>query len=344
MRCLKPRPVGFKSDGKTISWSEKNFDKQYATFQLPCGKCLECRLEYARSAAIRCVHESKVHEQNSFITLTYSDQNLKSPKLNYLDFQLFMKRLRHERFTTLLKTNGLSRKDWEHLPKPERDKLYEPISVGAFITGEYGDRTKRPHWHALLFNWRPSDCEYLRTTDRGDRLYKSATLDNLWGKNDTSVKPNEIGDVTFESAGYCARYAAKKLIHGNDQDHDYHPIHKRSSKHAIGKRYLEKYWPDIFNYGYVVLDNGQKASIPRYYEKWLMKHHPDKWMSYVTKTKADKIEKAEQIELQQNNERWSEELKRVEQHKKPMVTRSKVRQTILESRFKNLQKHLKGDL
>ena len=66
----------------------------------------------------------------------------------------------------------------------------------------------------------------------------------------------ELGSVTFESAGYCARYSAKKLVHGKDDEHDFNPISKKSSKHAIGKTWLEKFWPDVFNHGHLVLPNG----------------------------------------------------------------------------------------
>lgn len=259
MRCTSPRTVGFLSDGKTICWSQKNRSKEYATFQLPCGKCLDCRLEYARQWAIRCVHEAQMHEKSCFVTLTYSDENLKSPKLIYSDFQKFMKRLRRLQ--------------------------NEPI--GCFVTGEYGDQTKRPHYHALLFGYRPNDSEHKYTTERGDRVYSSPTLSRTW-----SLGICEFGDITFHSAGYCARYAAKKLGHGRDGEHEYEPISKKSSKHAIGKKWLEKFWPDVFSYGYLVLPNGQKTAIPRYYEKWFRENHPEKFRAYLEKIKSKSIQHA----------------------------------------------------
>lgn len=272
MRCTSPRTVGFESDGKTIAWSQKKYSKQYASFQLPCGKCIECRLDYARQWAVRCVHEAQMHEKNCFITLTYSDKNLKSPRLIYEDWQKFMKKLR--------KTQN------------------EPI--GVLVTGEYGDDTKRPHWHAILFNYAPPDMVLSRKNIRGDRIYNSKTLDKLWGHNDPKMMPSEIGDVTFESAGYVARYATKKIVHGQNQKvkeadfHDYQPISKKSSKHAIGKKWLEKYWwTDCFSLGQITLPNGSKCSIPRYYQKWFQENHPEKWRDYVTKTKLEKINLAE---------------------------------------------------
>lgn len=341
MRCLSPRTVGFKSDGKTLCWSKKQYSKEFATFQLPCGKCRECRLEYARTWAIRCVHESLTHEKNSFITLTYSDENLKSPRLQYQDFQKFMKRLRDQTFRNFLKSFG--EENWKILSKAEKKEAYKKIAVGVFVTGEYGDRTKRPHWHAILFNWEPPDLTYLRTNERGDRLYTSKILDKLWGHNDPEKKPNEIGAVTFESAGYVARYAAKKLIHGYDQDHDYHPISKKSSHQAIGKAFLEKYWKDIFNHGEVILPDGKKMAVPRYYEKWLEKHEPEEWVRYVTETKLKKIqtarsksEKEKEVEKNHNNKRAL--------GRGAHISRSSVKNKISEDRFKRLQKHLKGDI
>ena len=43
---------------------------------IPCGKCLGCRLDYAKQWANRCQMEAKKHDHNFFITLTYDDDNL----------------------------------------------------------------------------------------------------------------------------------------------------------------------------------------------------------------------------------------------------------------------------
>lgn len=297
-------------DGTTISWSHKTYSKEFATFQLPCGKCLECRLEYARQWAVRCVHEAKMHPENSFITLTYDDQHLESPKLIYSDFQKFMKRLR---------------------------RAFPNQQIGCFVTGEYGDEKKRPHWHAILFNWRPRDCKPKYKNDRDDQVYSSETLHKLWEKGIA-----ELGSVTFESAGYCARYAAKKLVHGKDSDHEFHPISKKSNKHAIGKKWLEANWRDVFTHGYIILPDGKQCSIPRYYEKWLKENEPSAWTRYVTQTKNQKMQtasekaEAEQQEyLSQNDKR--KDIKRLT----PMTTKREARIKILDEKFKQLQRNLK---
>ena len=290
MRCTSPRTVGFKSDGKTISWSQKDYSKEFATFQLPCGKCLACRLDYSRQWAVRCMHEAKCFgDRNSFITLTYNDENLYSDKLYYIDFQLFIKRLRSRILDDELKkifpshSSDQRADEWSGMSKESKKEINEKIAIGFFVTGEYGERRKRKHWHALIFNWRPDDCEYKYSNDRGDKVYSSKQLDDLWTFGIT-----EVGSVTFESAGYCARYAAKKLVHGKDQDHNYDPISKKSSKHAIGKRWLEKYHDDLFNYGQLIVNGRPAGSIPRYYEKWLAKHHPEKFVRYIIEVKSKK--------------------------------------------------------
>lgn len=303
MPCLYPRTVGFKSDGKTLAWSPKQASKEFAPLQLPCSKCIECRLEYARQWAVRCTHEAQMHEKNSFITLTYDDQHLKSDRLIYADFQKFMKKLR----------------------KLQNDPM------GVFVTGEYGDLTKRPHWHAIIFNWYPNDAIPSHKTPRGDQVYTSETLQKTWGHGFA-----ELGSVTFESAGYCARYAVKKLSHGRDSDHSYHPVSRKSSKHAIGKRWLEKFWPDIFNNGTTVIRNDVTTGVPRYYTKWLAQHQPAAYERWITETRETKIQKAIQ--------KQSDEEKRyvtVNGNNPRRKTQNQVRAIILKNKIKQLKNRLR---
>lgn len=298
-------------DGRTISWSPKTYSKQYATFQLPCGKCIECRLDYARQWAIRCVHEAQMHQNNSFVTLTYSDDKLKSPYLQYEDFQLFMKKLR----------------------KLQNDP------IGYFVTGEYGELSKRPHWHAIMFGYRPNDSKEKYKSPKGDQVWESDTLTKIWGHGIA-----EFGSVTFESAGYCARYAAKKLAHGNDEDHEYQPISKKSSKHAIGKKWLEKHWEDIFLLGKVVLPDGRAiGSIPRYYEKWLQQNRPDDYHRYVTETKNKKMVSAE-VRAAEEKQAWiknKDERLLINWKRTFPKTRQQVQEQITEIKFQQLQNYLK---
>lgn len=275
MRCINLRKATHESGGL-------NFQKARATpglipIQLECRKCLPCRIKQSREKAIRAVHESGYHEDNYFLTLTYKDPAPKN--LIYQHWQNFMKRLRISVERNLNKNN--------------------PISF--MVTGEYGDQTKRPHWHAILFNLHIPDLRYLRANERKDRIFKSQFIDDLWGYNDPKIRPNELGSVTMDSASYVARYNAKKLVHGFD-GHGFEPIHKTSSKHPIGRAYIEEHYLQIFGNGYVTLPGGQRAAIPRYYKDWCKEHHPEIFSHYqrhiMPKTQAQAEEKERQEELQ----------------------------------------------
>jgi len=353
VRCTSPQTWAFAPCGTKLTKSKQYYSKELAPITIPCGKCISCRLINARNTAIRCVHEAQMHEKTCFITLTYSEENLKNSKLNYKDFQLFVKKLRSEIYDDYLKeifpkiSTQLERREHFKIQaklSPGIQENLKRLGIAVYCAGEYGDRKKRPHWHALIFNWRPVDCVYLRTNESGDRIFKSKTLDRLWGKNDAEKKPNEIGNVTLKSAGYCARYAAKKLAHGKDGTHEYNPISRRSTKYAIGRKWIEKYWKDVFGLGYLVLPSGEKAGIPRYYEKWLKKYHPDRWKHYVTQVKPKILKEAQQKEDKLTLAERKDNFRRSAQKglsMKPVKTHNQMRNEILEQKFNQLQKHLK---
>lgn len=212
--------------------------------------------------------------------------------------------------------------------------------IGMFATGEYGDQNKRPHWHAIIFNWSPLDRIYKYSNDRGDKVYSSETLSKLWQHGIA-----ELGSVTFESAGYCARYAAKKLIHGKDEDHDFAPISKKSSKNAIGKKFLERHWQDIFNSGFCLIkkSNGNivKSSIPRYYEKWLKKNQPQAWIDYVTQLKQQTLKKITAKAEEENAKERKINNERLAKRKPLQVTKNQAKAKILKQKFKQLQSYIK---
>lgn len=322
MQCINKIKAGWTRSGE-LTFSKKKHDPGQVGLEFECRKCLACRLNTAREKAIRAIHEASMHKKNIFLTLTYSDEHLKSDRLQYQDFQKFMKDLR-ERVLRDVTDPDLKK------------KLFIPFMV----TGEYGDKNKRPHWHVLLFNYSPPDLEFHRTTELGHKVYKSAFIDALWGKNDPKSVPNEIGEITLESAGYVARYAAKKLTHGKDGDHDFHPKHDTSKRYALGKSWIEKNWEKTFQRGFVYLPGGVRTKIPRFYIDWLKKNHPDEWRRYVTETRLKLIDKA-----QKKNEKEVAEYMQACELAGPSrpnpIKKNDVRMTILKQKFKRLQEKLK---
>lgn len=229
------------TDGIVVVFKKENsFGNTPQSLQVPCGRCIGCRLEKSRQWAIRCTHESTLYKDNCFITLTYSDE--KNPvSLNTKDFQLFMKRLR---------------------------KYYSPQKIRFFMGAEYGEQTGRPHHHAILFNCDFPDKKLVRNNSKG-QLYTSATLDSLWSNGSTT-----IGNVTMESAQYVAKYAVKKIYGDMAKSHyqgkkpEYSTM---SRKPGIGTNWLKKYSTDVYPNDYVVIKNGSKIKPPKFYDNILAK-------------------------------------------------------------------------
>lgn len=225
---------------------------------IPCGRCIGCRLERSRQWALRCVHESKLYKDNCFITLTFRDDDIvRNHSLDKDDFVLFMKKLRQ--FDC--------RYRW--LPKFQKYVLGHRFmwrtksNVRFFHCGEYGEKLKRPHHHACLFNFDFKD-KFLWSVRNGVRLYRSKALEKLWPYGFSTV-----GDVTFESAAYVARYVMKK-INGDMADKHYDGLVPEyvtmSRKPGIGKLWFDKYKTDVYPHDYVVV-NGHKSKPPRFYDE-----------------------------------------------------------------------------
>lgn len=219
-------------------------------FNLPCGDCIGCRLEHARQWAMRCMDEASLYKSNSFITLTFNDKSLPlNRSLDVSHFQNFMKRLR---------TNAV---------RAGRDLKKDPIRY--FHCGEYGPLNSRPHYHALLFNVGFPDRVFLKKTKSGESIYSSKILASNWDLGYSSV-----GDVTFGSAAYVARYHVKKV---GSVVSDNHYLNKQtgemlspeyvtmSRRPGIGKSWYQKFKLDMYPSDFRIID-GMKVKPARYYD------------------------------------------------------------------------------
>lgn len=251
MPCYHPIK-GYRSKTKNDSGKRPLvFNRTHGYYDRPvtvaCGQCIGCRLERSRQWAIRCLHEAQLYDRNCFITLTYDNEHL--PENNSLvleDFQKFMKRLR---------------------------KHAAPQKIRFFHCGEYGEKHQRPHYHACIFNYDFDDKQHYSTRNHC-RLYVSDTLRSLW-----SFGFSTIGDVTFESAAYVARYITKKVTgkaavdHYNDIDYETGEVLSErlpeyvtmSRRPGLGKGWLEKYKTDVYPDDFIVI-RGRKVRVPRFYD------------------------------------------------------------------------------
>lgn len=249
MTCFRPLPACRSREGRVrigYDWGDGY------PLELPCGRCIGCKLDRARAWSIRIGHEAQLYDANVFATLTYAPECLpESLSLEYDDFQKFMKRLRK-------RLNGVNR-----LPDGSRP-------VRFFCAGEYGGETGRPHWHAILFNTRFGDEQTLVNETK-----RSGLCDDLWDRGNVV-----LGDVNAQSAAYVAGYTLKKRYGAAAAEHYEDVVNLRtgeltsrrpefvtmSRRPGIGARWYERYGGDLFPHDFAVQE-GKQFKVPRYYWK-----------------------------------------------------------------------------
>lgn len=194
---------------------------------------------------MRCMHEAQMHSRNSFITLTYDNDNLPP------DGGLVL----------------------EHFQKFVRSFRRAGNKFRYYHCGEYGDLLGRPHYHSILFGIDFPDQVFEETTKHGDKLYSSPTLSEHWPKG-----RSRIGAMSFKSAAYVARYCMKK-INGDQAEEHYQTIstltgevhqvkpeyQTMSRRPGIGSTWFAKYGSDIFPSDQCVV-NGKVTRPPKFYD------------------------------------------------------------------------------
>lgn len=249
-----------------------DYDK-WEPVQLSCGQCVGCRLEYSRQWANRCMLELQSYDSAYFATFTYNDDHvprswypdpetgeaLPSLTLRKRDFQLLMKRIR---------------------------RRFPDDKIRFFMSGEYGSETFRPHYHAILFGLHLDDLVHYKTVKEGDcyyTYYNSAKLSSCW--LDSDGKPIGfvvVGEVTWESCAYTARYVMKKLKGKDYEFYEKHGIEPEftlmSRRPGIAREYYDTH-PSCFDSDYINISTpkgGKKFRPPRYYQKLFEVDQPEK--------------------------------------------------------------------
>lgn len=183
--CLFPLP---NENTNSIAYKKgvKEFD---------CGACPECLRKRSNIWALRAVYEAKSHVNNCMITLTYDTFKYNSKGeiigenpvnsdliVNKRHIQLFIKRLR---------------KWWSTVS-------HETIKY--ICCAEYGSRTHRAHYHLILFGVKFSDMHYYKKSKRGNVIYMSKKLTDLWSHGICTIDSVNVHSAV---ARYCTKYCAK---------------------------------------------------------------------------------------------------------------------------------------
>lgn len=284
--------------GKQLKYEDLMYNPK--VMLIPCGQCIGCRIRQREDWTTRIELEARDYpkEQVWFITLTYDDDHVpgmivktgeimrkvqytwkpgeKRPEsvqiLLYEDIQKFLKRLR----------------------KAYKDKLR------YFVAGEYGEQTARPHYHMILYGWKPTDLENLYKIHHNG-YYNSKWLADLWGMGQI-----QIAQAVPETYRYVAGYVTKKMyeIDGKKANAYYEigqtkPFACMSLKPGLGDHYYQEHKKEIWRQGYIQCTNGKKAQIPRYYEKQMEAENPQRlWRIKQNRQKNAIEQKKLQLENQ----------------------------------------------
>ncbi len=263
MPCYHPLKGWHQPFTKLITFKYANSNG--IPYTVPCGQCLGCRLEKSRQWAMRCMHEASLHDENSFITLTYDDSHItKNNSLKKEHFQKFMKRLRKKN------TN----------------------KIRYYHCGEYGDLNDRPHYHAILFN---KDFPDKIPLNNKKDLFTSEELHTTWNKGFVTT-----AIVNFDTCAYVSRYIMKKQ---NGEKAITHYVNKEtgeqilpeystmSRRPGIANTWFQQNQEHIYHKDFITM-KGFKMKPPKYYDDLMYEIQPA-YMAAIKKIRMENFDHTE---------------------------------------------------
>jgi len=142
--------------------------------------------------------------------------------------------------------------------------------IKYFCAGEYGTKTGRPHYHIILFNARVE------------------TIQEAW-----PLGGIHYGTVSGASVGYTLKYISKPGRIPEHKNDDRQPEFRLMSK-GLGASYVNekiRQWhkASLENRVYVNLEDGKKASMPRYYKDKIYSENERKRIAFFGAQKAEQL-------------------------------------------------------
>lgn len=192
---------------------------------VPCGRCAACLKNNVTQWKIRLTEQARITIENSFLTLTYDDEHLPLSGVDKPEIQRFIKRLRHH------------------------------YNFKYYLISEYGSRTKRAHYHAILFGV---------DTYSFSRIHKKKSLEEIiqteWGNGNIKVD-----NINPQRINYVAEYHIGKYFNPPHSNKNFVLMSK-----GLGLNYV------ILNQKIHTNENSMyyreknyKKALPRYYKEKL---------------------------------------------------------------------------
>lgn len=273
--------------------------------RIKCGYCVGCRLDKSRDWATRLQCEALDYPEDSnwFVTLTYAqpDDTLDLPSYGRWasvnsDGALVLNKQHPTDFLKRFRDHHGRKVSYPYEPPTYFDKRYgvdRPLGIRYFLAGEYGDRTLRPHYHAIMLNCPLPDLRLIGYNELNMPLFTSDLMTETWGFGHVT-----IGRMTWQTAAYVARYTLKKANGQTDEQYEQLGLTPEytvmSRKPGIGYQYLIDHGDDIYRDDEVVLpaiskDKPNVQRPPKYFDRVFQEIDPET----VAKVKSRRAEVAQ---------------------------------------------------
>lgn len=260
MNCTSPNVMALRAFGNEFVCSYKNFQLRKLKYEpgkhflVGCKQCTWCRLSRSREVAARIMHEVKHHRESWFFTLTYDDE--------HLPMSCCGPTLDRARITKMRK----------QVDQDSNRGYFGKFKF--FLVGEYGDETKRPHYHGVAFVDDPWQVIQVENSRSGAPQYSCWELTRLWPEG-----RHRISTVNFEFAAYCARYALKKQTGKMARHYGGRTPEFSSWCHGMGREHFDRFRGDMYPSDQCLISraDGKRVPIlpPTLYDRWLEKVDPE---------------------------------------------------------------------
>lgn len=236
---------------------------------IPCKNCIGCRLEYSREWANRGYLESKMWEENWFVTVTYDNKYLYTPEEMTTSDGITYTNDNDEWKGCLVKKD-LHR--FIHNVRQKWQREFNHTGIRFMACGEYGETGERPHYHIIFYNMPiPMESLYETKVLNNNVYYKCHLLDECWANKGFI----EVSEATWNDIAYTARYITKKI--NGDQSEDIYAQYGQIKEYmvtsrnpGIGKPYFDEHYKEIYKNDEIVVKNTQgtiTCKPPKYFDE-----------------------------------------------------------------------------
>lgn len=221
---------------------------------VPCGRCPPCKLRRVNSWVFRLLQQDLISSSSHFVTLTYAAHSVPMSANGFMtlrksDFQLYMKRLR---------------------------KLCPTAKLKYYAAGEYGGKTKRPHFHAIVFG-----------VDDKEKFYTAWKIDGV------PIGIVDVGTVTGDSIAYTLKYIDKpgymREFSRDDRVREFPLMSKGMGANYLTDEVKAFHKSDVSRM-YITKSGGHKIAMPRYYQQKIFDEQEMRHFSRIAEERSEESE------------------------------------------------------